>query len=63
MKSGLPGNGWCLRQPVTPYSRKIASMRASVPLFPLLSIRAITMERLEEVKMSAILGYLALFCR
>jgi hypothetical protein len=54
MKSGFPGNGRCLRQPVIPWARRIETSFSSVSLLPFDRMAAITSERLRFEKMSAI---------
>jgi hypothetical protein len=53
-KSGLPGNGWCRRQPLIPRSRKMAANFSSVSLLPFDRIAAMTCERFFFEKTSAI---------
>lgn len=53
-KSGEPGNGSCRRQPVMPFSRKIAASRNSVSRFPRDRIFDITSDRSDLESMSPI---------
>jgi hypothetical protein len=53
-KSGLPGNGWCRRQPLIPCSRKMDTNFSSVSLLPFDRMAAMTCERFLFEKTSVI---------
>jgi len=54
MKSGFPGNGPCLRQPLIPWARNIDASFNSVSLLPFDRMAAMTCERFRFDKTSAI---------
>jgi len=54
MKSGFPGNGRCLRQPLIPWARRIEANFNSVSLLPFDRMAAMTCERFSFEKISAI---------
>jgi hypothetical protein len=54
MKSGLPTNGWCRRQPLIPCARRMDANFNSVSLLPFDRMAAITCERFLFEKTSAI---------
>lgn len=54
MKSGLPGNRWCRRQPLIPCARKIDASFNSVSLLPFDRMAAMTCERFFFENTSAI---------
>ena len=53
MKSGFPGNGQCLRQPLSPWARRIEASFNSVALLPFDRMAAMVCERFRFEKMSA----------
>src|ERR1019366_7778600 len=53
MKSGWPGTGWCLRQPVMPAARRMDASFSSVSLLPRERMAAMTWLRFFFVNTSA----------
>jgi hypothetical protein len=54
MKSGFPGKGGCLRQPLIPWARRIEANFSSVALLPFDRMAAMTCERFSFEKTSVI---------